>query len=153
LSKISVSRAAVYSTIVVAFAFAIIQAPSDFRRSNITDDKETGEFLVANTEEGTAIMTSSINLAWYANRPRVSMNSLREVNAEELERAVAETPATVLAYTKRHSAKSFGQLAFLLDPHDPRVPPSFRLLYHRQGEWPVTVYEIESAGKPEADSQ
>lgn len=146
LRKIPVRKLAVALAILAALVTSIVRVPDHYRLSNIHDDKDAGEFLSRNTPKDATLMTSSINLAWYASRARVSMNVLRDVSAGDLERTVRATEASMLAFTERHSAKSFPQLQFLLDPRDPRIPASFRLLYHREGPWSVTAYWIENRG-------
>ena len=95
-----------------------------------------------NTPQGTAILTSSRNLAWYAERPYISLSKIRDVGATELAGAARRTDASVIVYTKRHTTYTHPQLEFLLDPQDRRVPESFRLLYQVEGKWPVTAYWI-----------
>jgi len=88
-------------------------------------------------------MTSSRNLAWYADRPFVDMSVLGMVSVEDLEDAIMQTNAKVFVYTKRHSTYTHPQLEFLLDTTDSRIPKSFHPVYHADREWPVTAYLID----------
>jgi 4-amino-4-deoxy-L-arabinose transferase-like glycosyltransferase len=143
LRRIPLRSTVVVLVVLVAAMTAAVRVPAQYRAHGIRDDKDAGEFLSDNTPDGAAIMTSSMNLAWYANRPRVSMNILRDVRAADLESVVNSTDANMVAFTARHSAKSHPLLTFLLDPSDARIPSSFQLLYHQKGKWPVAVYWIE----------
>lgn len=141
--KIPLRRIAVALVLAVALAASVTRVPADFARANVDDELRVGLFLAQNTPEGTSLLCTSKNLAWYAARPFVTMNVLGDISPENLEQAVFDAGAEVVVYTKRHSVYTHPQLEFLLNPGDSLIPPSFRLLYHSQGEWPVAAYWVE----------
>ncbi|UCD63459.1 MAG: glycosyltransferase family 39 protein [Candidatus Zixiibacteriota bacterium] len=142
LRKIPLKGPVVFLSLAVALTVSVIQVPGDLAWANIDDEKKAAAYLAASTPADTRILTSSRNLAWYADRPFVSAAVMREVSAEHLEEAVAATGAQVLVYSERHSTFLQPQLRFLLNPGDSLVPPGFRLLYHDDGEWPVVAYLV-----------
>ncbi|UCE24387.1 MAG: glycosyltransferase family 39 protein [Candidatus Zixiibacteriota bacterium] len=144
LSKVPLRRYAVALVVLVALVAVVIRVPDGFARDNVDDEKRAGLFLMQNTPEDAAILTCSRNLAWYADRPFVTMNLLGDVHPEQLDSLVRSTGAHVLVYTKRHSTYTHPQLEFLLEPDDERVPPSFRSIYRSEDEWPVVAYWIEN---------
>lgn len=142
LGRIPIRLCTLILCIAVAFGYCVRKVPDDLARANIDDEKRAGEMLESLTPEGTSILTTSQNLAWYANRPFVDMSVLGMLSPGDLEEAVMQTDAEVLVYTKRHSPYTHPQLEFLLDPIDDRIPDSFHLIYHAEGEWPVVAYWI-----------
>jgi hypothetical protein len=142
-SRIPLRRMLTALAITVAVAATIIRVPSDFAHANVPDERAAGRFLEENTPENTAILTSSRNLAWYAKRPFVSMNCLRNVTSDNLEEAVKNTGIRVFVYTRRHSLWTHPQLEYLLNPDDARVPESFHLIYRSMDDWPVVVYRVD----------
>ncbi len=142
-SKIPLRRFAIGLVVAVALVAVVIRVPDDFARASVDDEKRAGLFLMQNTPEGTPILTCSRNLAWYADRPFLTMNLLGDIHHEHLDSAVRSTGARVVVYTKRHSIYTHPQLDFLLEPDDERVPSSFRSIYRSEDEWPVVAYWIE----------
>lgn len=142
--RVSLRRVAVAVVLAVALAAGVARVPVEFARTNVDDEQRAGLFLAQNTPEGTPLMCTSRNLAWYAERPFVGMNLLRDIHPRDFERAVIESGAKVVVYTRRHSVYTHPQLDFLLEPGDPLIPPSFRLLYKAEGSWPVVAYWVEN---------
>jgi len=141
--RISIRKMAVGIVLAVALAAGITRVPADFARANVDDELRAGLFLAQQTPEGTPLLCSSRNLAWYADRPYITMNILRDVAPDNLEQAVIETGARVIVYSQRHSVYTHPQLEFLLNPEDSLLPSSFRLLYRSDDEWPVVAYWVE----------
>ena len=134
---------AITLSVLTALILTVFRVPSDLAGVNVDDEKRAGLYLRENTPAGTLILTCSKNLAWYAERPFVSMTELRDVSPAFLQHKAQATDAKVLVYTERHSVFTHPQLRFLLNPEDSLIPPNFSLIYHDDGPWQVVAYRLE----------
>jgi hypothetical protein len=141
---VPVRSALIALSIAIAVLFCFLKVPKDFASYNIDDEKKAGLFLRENTPADAAVMYSSPNLAWYADRRYLPMYLLGVVQPSDLASEVAKTDADVFVFAQRHSTWTHPQLEFLLNPQDSLVPPSWRLLYRTDGDYPVAAYWVSN---------
>jgi hypothetical protein len=87
-------------------------------------------------------MSTSLNLAWYADRKHLPLASLGEVQPGDLAEAVCKSGADYFGYTERQSTYSHPQLRYLLTPEDSLVPPGWELIYFSDDPSPVVIYSV-----------
>jgi Dolichyl-phosphate-mannose-protein mannosyltransferase len=137
--------------------------PVSLARANVADLKDVAEYIDRITTSDTAVVSHDL-LNYYTRHPVLQLGNFCDVLAENLEhaseqvaRAAAADPSrltpdvagagfdnrvNVLVYSKRHGISVCPRLEFLLDPSDARVPRSFRVVYHTEGEAGVIAYWI-----------
>jgi 4-amino-4-deoxy-L-arabinose transferase-like glycosyltransferase len=138
-ARVPIRVTCIAATVMVSGVAALGEVRSAVAASNVDDELAAADFLRRNTPSSTRVLSINPRIAWYAERPYVSMIDPTASNEERLR----ATGADVFVFTGRH-VKPFPQLEYLLHPEDERVPTSFRLIYQRAGAHPIAIYDIRA---------
>jgi hypothetical protein len=137
--------------------------PASIRKAKVSDLKQAGEYLTRSTPEGTVIIGHNL-LGYFVQRPVLALAHVCGMVAQDPATAASRVArqantisfldpvvstlgpldgrVNVLVYNRRHGLSVCPSLEFLLDPSDPRVPDSYRVIYRTEGENAVVAYWI-----------